>query len=127
MVLESTLRSLNESFGSLMRQQVGGNTAGDLLGVFLVFLFSFILLEIFRTVIVLRLKSLARKSRSQLDDVVFEAVSRIGRPVYFLIAVYIALQFVELNEAVSRMAGYALLVGITYYSVRIVQSVINFF
>lgn len=127
MALNIAFGSLKSGMDSFLSWQLGSSTAGDMISIFLAFLVSFVIMELVRTLLIGKLKNLAKKSKSEFDDTLLDAVGKIGRPLYFLVAVYIALKFTQLDGTVSKILGYALLVGVTYYTVRVAQSVIDYF
>lgn len=78
---------------------------------------------ILQRVIVSKLKSFSKKTRTDIDDVVINAVDGIRSWVYSLVAFYIALQIFELPETLSLI-----ITGIVYFAVvwQVIEMAVKF-
>jgi small-conductance mechanosensitive channel len=107
---------------------VEGNPIGGYLNAILFFIGTIIVLKFFKFVIVRKLKSLSKKTKSEIDDLLIEIIDKIGWPFYTLLALYItiALKFIKIPRFIDTTFYYLTLVVVTYYVVRAVQSLIDY-
>ncbi len=117
----SKMALIFEEFWSL---QFLGNTLADY-SIALVFFFAALLiLKIFKFVIVKKLESLSKKTKNTLDDVIVGAIDSIGWPFYFLVSLYIAVQYIDVLKVIDSVLYYLLIIIITFYAARLVQKLI---
>lgn len=102
------------------------NGVNDYLLAIAVFVFAIIVLKIFKYVILRNLKRIAAKTKFKFDDLLIEIVDRFGWYFYVLIAVYIAINFLVVPDILRSLLYYAILISLTYYAVRAVQSLIDY-
>ncbi len=91
-----------------------------------VFVFAIIVLRIFKYVILRNLKRIVAKTKVKFDDLLIEIVDRFGWPFYVLIAAYIAIQFLVVPDIIRSVLYYGIIISLTYYAVRAVQSLIDY-
>ena len=91
------------------------------------FLVSIIVLYVIKKIIIVRLEKLAAKTKTKVDDILIDAVEKIGWPFYFILALYIAIQFVVLPASVEKGLLYLILIVVTYYFVKAVGITIDHF
>ena len=90
-----------EIFLSVWNQGVFGvNLSNVLIGIIILFIF-FIFRSLFSKIVISRLKSLAKKSKTRIDDEVLEAFDGPLRFVPIVIGVYISTQYIELNQTLE--------------------------
>ena len=90
------------------------------------FVFFLVVFKITKVIIILRLKKLAKRTATDIDDAIIAVFDSIKPPFYSFLAFYIALQLLTLNEFVSKSIRVILLVWIIYQFVHAVQIVIDF-
>jgi small-conductance mechanosensitive channel len=95
-----------------------GNTVQDYLILLGVFLFAIIILKIFKTVIVVRMKKLAKKTKTTADDIVIRVIDELAWPFYLGVALYVAMRFITLPEGIGRWIEYAIFIVVAIYIVR---------
>ena len=93
---------------------------------FVIFALTFLALKIFKTIIVKKLKSVAKKTETDIDDVFIQIIESINWPFYLLISIFIAVQFVQLSSKVENILNYAAILVVAYYVVRALQKLIEF-
>lgn len=92
-----------------------------------VFLLAFIVLKIFKSVLIGRLKALSEKTKNRIDDMVVKAINSIHAPFYFWVAVFIASHFLVLNNIASKTILYIFLIAVVYYVVKFIEDLIEYF
>ena len=114
---------LNSEF---MTQAVAGNPIRDYAIAFAILLFSVLVLRLFKLVLINRLKDLAKKTKSDIDDFFIKAIDSIGWLFYIFLALYISLQFITIHETVELAFYYILLILSGYYLIKIAGIVIEY-
>lgn len=112
--------------GYLLNYQIWGNSGKDYLTALLMVLVGVAVLKLFKNIVLLRLKKVAARTKTEFDDLLVKILRDIQWPLYFLISVYIALQTLALPALVVKLFNYALIVGVAYYIVRAIQDFIDF-
>ena len=103
-----------------------GNTLYAYLIGTLVFFGVLLGLKIFKTVVVSRILKLAKKTKSNLDDMVVDAINVIHWPFYFLLSLNIAFNFINIHDLVSKTVYIFLLVAIVYYVIKFAEKLIDY-
>lgn len=83
-------------------------------------------LKIFKTVVMVRISKLAKKTASNLDDMVVEAIDVIRWPFYVLVSINIALNFLTVNTVISKTIYLLFLVSVIYYVIKFSEKLIDF-
>lgn len=91
-----------------------------------VYFLSLIILNIFRFSILNKLKHLAKKTKTNWDDVLIKTIESIKLNVYSFVSFAVAVQFINLQGWLDRVVFYVIILVLAYYSVRIVQNFIEY-
>lgn len=110
----------------MLNYTIMDNGVKDYLSAIAFFVFAIIVLKIFKYVILRNLKRIAAKTKVKFDDLLIEIVDRFGWPFYVLIAVYIAISFLVVPDILRSVLYYTIIISLTYYAVRAVQSLIDY-
>jgi small-conductance mechanosensitive channel len=127
MAFDYTAIPVVNEFMQLFNYQIGNNTLGNLIIAGVVFIVTFILLEIFRSIVLGKMRRLAFRSKTDIDDLLVSLMGNVGKPLYFLIAFYLAVRFVDIGTDALKLISYLVLIASTYYVVRVLQNGVNFF
>ncbi|PIR95167.1 mechanosensitive ion channel protein MscS [Candidatus Falkowbacteria bacterium CG10_big_fil_rev_8_21_14_0_10_37_6] len=92
-----------------------------------VFLSVYVVLKIFKTVVLSRLKNLAEKTKNEFDDIVINGLDAIHWPFNFFIAAYLAHKFLAVSQNVSATMYYVLIITVSYYIIRVLQAGVDIF
>lgn len=103
-----------------------GNSTKEWLSALAVFVLTILILRIFKTLGLKKLKKWAFRTKVEYDDLVIKIIESIGWPLYFILALYIAFQFLVLPPIVGKIVSYLFLIVITYYLIKSVQELIDF-
>ena len=112
-------------FDEYLNWSFAGNTGFDYALAFGIFLFSTIAFWVFKHFILFHLRSLAKKTSTQYDDMIVDFVDGIKPPVYLLLSLYLSSRFLSLDAVVSKGIEYAVVIGLTYYAVKGVHRIIS--
>ncbi len=103
-----------------------GNSLKDWgIAIFVFFVF-FVVLKIFKIFILNRLEVLSRKTKTQLDDMLVDAINAIKPPFYVLTSAYVATFFVTLNAIFYKIILYIFLITIIYYIIKFLENLIDY-
>lgn len=101
------------------------NTYQQYLMAFIAFIVLLIIFKIFQQIIIARLKKLAEKTETDIDDAAIKVVRSIKPPFYFYLAFWIALNFLAVHEIVQKVINAALIILVTYQVITAVQVLID--
>jgi len=96
---------------------IGGNTLGGLLialGVFLGFLIVFKILQV---MIIANLKRVAKKTATDIDDMLVTVIASLRPPFYIFVAVYVALFSISIDATLHRVITGVLVVWVIYQAI----------
>lgn len=109
-----------------LNYQIYGNSGYSYLLALGLFLFSWIALKIVQRIIISRLRKLAQKTKTKIDDVAVEILDSIKPPFYIVIALYIGVRFLELPENAWNLIHVIFLSILVYEGVQAAQRIIQF-
>ena len=113
-------------YSQLGTYSLGGNTVQQYAIALAIFIGALIVLRVFKFFIVQRLKKLSKKTKTELDDLVIQGIDAFGWTFFSILALYIALKFIQLPQIIGIVFDYVILIAVVYYSIRFVQSIIEF-
>ncbi len=105
---------IQELINILKDISIGQNTAYNYTLAALVFLGLLIVLKIFEWLTISRLRYLAKKTKTDLDDIIVEIIHNIKPPVYLLIAIYFSIQFLTIPDLAQVIIKGFFLLAIVY-------------
>jgi small-conductance mechanosensitive channel len=103
-----------------------GNSGQQYLTALGIVILSVLVLKFFKFVIVKKLKAIALRSETKVDDLIIKIFDDIGWPFYVLISAYLGLKMLSLSSFIKSSLGYVILVFVAYYVVKAAQDVIDF-
>lgn len=113
-------------FDGFLTLQIGDNLVKDYaisLGIFFVSIF---LLQIFKSIILLKIKAFSEKTKTSWDDIFCDVLQSLGWPFYFTIALYAATRFITLVETLDSTISGLTLIVLTIYVVLSIQKLLEF-
>lgn len=111
----------------ILTYSIADNSVKDYLIALIIFLISIVALRIFKYVILKKLRNIFAKTTTDYDELLVRLVDEFGWPFYVLISTYIAFQFIVLPDSIRTALYYLILVVATYYAVKSVQTLIDYF
>jgi len=117
---------LEKNITVLSQYSLLNNNLENILKAIIVFLILICLFKLFQKVILKRLKKLAEKTKSNIDDTLIEIFRSIKPPFYFLIALYLAIQFLFIGELIQKIINIVLIVLIVFQIVFSLQVLIDY-
>lgn len=111
----------------LQSVQLGGNTAFDYSKSLVLFVGLIVVLKIVQVVILSRLRKLAKKTRTDFDDVLIEIFTKVRPPFYVLVSLYFAIAALEIPGFAESVIKVAFVLVIVYEVVRALSRLADFF
>lgn len=105
---------------------IGNNLVRDYLFAAGILVLSAVILKVVEKIVIYRIKGLAAKTKTEIDDLIVEMLEKIGWPAYSTVGLFIAAQFLTLPNIVDTSLYFLALVVVTYYIVKSIQRVIDF-
>jgi small-conductance mechanosensitive channel len=102
------------------------NTVKDYLIALGIILVSILLLRIFRSIVLKRLKVWATKTETNYDDLVVRTVERFGMPALNFIAIYWGINSLTISEKGVRVLEVATASVVAFFIIRLISSTIRF-
>ena len=104
-----------ENFFPGLHTIVLGNSLGAYIDAVLLFVVVFAALLVFRALVLARLKSLAEKTSTDIDDMLIGVLHSVDTPLYLLVALGVGLQVIN-HPAVVATIGYQLAFFVVVYA-----------
>jgi len=92
-----------------------------------VFFLSYLVLKIFKTAVLSRLKKIAKKTKNEFDDVIINGLDAIHWPFNLFISVYVAQYVLLVSPKIQSILYYILIITVSYYLIRVIQAAIDVF
>jgi len=112
---------------NILNQTFWGNTVKDYLISLIAFIIVAILLWVFKSIFLNRLKKIAKKTKTEIDDVIIKCLQLINWPLYLAIALWVAFKFIYVAPNINKIYNYFVTIIIIYYVVKIIIVWINYF
>jgi len=117
---------MNFNFQEILAYQILNNTVFQYLIAIAVFSAVFFALRIFKSIIILRLKKLSEKTKTDIDDLLIKIIFSVKQSFYLFLSFYIAVLFLNCSELFLKMINYLFLLIIVYYIVKAIEEVIDY-
>ena len=105
---------------------LAGNTVGDFAVALVAFVVFLIVFKIFQVIILTRLKKLAEKTKTDLDDTLVDIIKSIKPPFYSFLAFYSATFFVVVSDVLKKAVDVILIIWIVLQVIIAVQILIDY-
>lgn len=103
-----------------------GNTAWDYGLALGVFILSLLVLKFIQVVIVSRLKKIAKRTSTDLDDTAIAIFQNIKFPFYLLLSLYFGIKYLNLDGVVDSVFYVLLVVVIVFEVVRALEKILDY-
>ncbi|MEA3495330.1 MAG: mechanosensitive ion channel family protein [Bacteroidota bacterium] len=91
-----------------------------------VFIITLVILKIFKIAVIARLKKVFKKTKTEIDDAVIDAISAIGWPFYFTVSVFFSSRFIKLPDIAGKWLFNILLIVMVFYAIRFIADLLDF-
>ncbi len=89
----------------LQSTSLWGNSLWQILMALITAFVVFAVLQLFQVLVIKRLQSLAKKTTTDLDDILIDCVSALRPPLYFFIALFVGYRFITFSDMLSNILG----------------------
>ena len=113
-------------FNTFLEFEIVGNTGSNYLLAIIIFVALIVVLKIFQVVVLRRLKKAAKKTKTDLDDVLIKLVDKIKPPFYIFVALYIAIKLLMLSDFLSKLIDSLFIIVIAYQIIQALQKLIDY-
>ncbi len=122
------LRDILDGLGinGFLSTQIYGNALSDYLLAALVFLIAFTVLKFFKWEVLNILKRLAKRTKSDFDDMLIAVIDTLGWPLYILVAVNTAAWFIVLPDMLDMSLYFGMVLVAVYYIIKAAQKAVDF-
>lgn len=102
------------------------NTVKEWAIALIIFIGFLAVFKIVQNLILLRLKKLSQKTKTDIDDIFVEIVERLKPPFYSFLAFYFAFNFLTVDVVVRNILNAALLIWIVFEAIQSLQLLIDY-
>ncbi|MBL7191936.1 mechanosensitive ion channel family protein [bacterium] len=83
-------------------------------------------LYIIKILIMTRLKRIAERTETDIDDFIIDIIAKFKWPLFVTIGLYFAHHFITLNEKLAKYLGYIAYAVLTYYMIKSIFFIIDY-
>ena len=109
---------------SFLDQSFIGNTMQEYLLVLGAIILGILIVKIFKRFVLKRIEKWTSTTENDIDDYVFESFDKFVIPIIYFSIIYAAVRTLNLSSYVSNAIEAAYIVILTYFSVRLISSII---
>ncbi len=113
-------------FQNIFQQVFFNNRVLDYLICLSIFIIAIIVIQIFKSIILKRLRVWTKKTTTTIDDLLLHSVERQLLPLLYFGAFYLSIQGLTLNSALDKAINILGLVLLTIFGVRCLLSIITY-
>jgi len=117
---------MNQIIETLKSYQLWSNSAYEYVLALLIFISTIVVLKIFQSIVLAKLKKMAEKTKTEFDDVLIKIFREIKPPFYFFIALYFGIKVLEFPDIVSKVINILFLIIIVYEIIRAFEKIVDF-
>lgn len=99
----------------------GANTVQDYALAFAIFLALFICFKIIKLLLLKRLRALAKKTSTEIDDLLIEVIGKISNMFYLVVSLYFPLKILVLGETFDKVVDGIFIVVVVYQAIQVAQ------
>jgi small-conductance mechanosensitive channel len=103
-----------------------GNTGSQYAWMLVVFVVLLVLFKIFSSVILSKLRKASERTETDIDDFLITLVKHVKPPFYFVVSLFIAVQFLTLSGIISSIIFGAFVITVVIQIVLTLQKVIDY-
>jgi len=92
-----------------------------------VLIISFIVIRIFKSIVVSRLKKWAETTDSKIDDYLLITLEKSAVPLFYIMAVYFSAKMLTLSPKIEKVIYVSYLISVTFFLLRITTSLFKQF
>lgn len=102
------------------------NSAYDYFWALIIFFTVLLGLKFFKSIVIGRILRIAKKTSSNIDDIVIESINVVHWPIYVLLSLEFAIKTLNVPQILSQVVYYLLLISVVYYLIKFAEKLIDF-
>lgn len=103
------------------------NTFYDYIFAIGIFIVSWAILRIVEYVILRKLEKFAKKTKTEVDDVIVEAISKVFRPPFYsLVSLYFAVKTLSIPDILHKYINYFLMLVFVFYGIKFLSTFVDY-
>lgn len=110
-----------EEVNSILERVYFGNTVLDYLIALGIILAGFLVVAVFKRVVLQKIKGWTEKTTTNFDDYIIQSIERFGIPALYITIVYVGLNYLTFTERGTYIVKIAATVAITFFAIRLVS------
>ena len=103
-----------------------GNSLYDYILAVLIFVVVLLALKIFQSIILAKLKSLAKKTKTDLDNLDLSLFSKVKPPFYLILAIYFSIKVLAISGLIEKVVNILVVVVIVIEVIQILERLVDF-
>ncbi len=103
-----------------------GNSLTDLGTALLSFIFFLLLFKILQFLVLSRLKNLAQKTKTDIDDTLLKIIQTLKPPFYLFLAFYLSLKLLNLDAGIQKVTDTILIIWVVYQVILAAQVMVDY-
>jgi len=111
---------------NLLSLQFYNNTGRDYLTAIIIFIVVLVVLKAIETTVIARLKKLAKKTKTDVDDVAIDILSKVRPPFYLFLSLYLAIQTLFLPEIWQNVVRVLFVITLVYELINALQTIVEY-
>lgn len=109
---------MGEILNKILNFNLYGNSGQNYLTFLVIFLACWLGLAVVKKIILVRLNKIAKKTKNNYDDTLIDIVGKIKPLFYFIISLYIASNFLNLNNFLSKTIFFFFIFVLVYEGIK---------
>jgi small-conductance mechanosensitive channel len=109
-----------------LSQTYFGNTVLNYLIALGIFIVGFVVIKIFKTIVLKRLEKWSETTETQIDDFLVRGTERTVVPLLYLGAFYLAIEYLKIDQGTMGIIDKIAVIIFTFFLLRAISSVIRF-
>jgi small-conductance mechanosensitive channel len=106
---------------------IWGNTTRDWFIALGIIVAAIVLLRLIKRIVIIRLEKWSEKTKTRIDDLLVSVIERSVIPFFYILSVYTGLSYLYLNARNQQVLDIALLIGSTFFGIRLITSIVGYF
>jgi len=104
-----------------------GNSFWNYVLAVLIFLGTLIVLYLFRTIILVYLRHLSKKTKNNLDDMLVDIFTHVGKMAYPALGLYLGLRYLTIADIADKTISVLFVLVLAYEALKALKSIFNFY
>ncbi|MEA2088949.1 MAG: mechanosensitive ion channel family protein [Patescibacteria group bacterium] len=126
-MFESIFKFLSEQTNSgFWQYEFLGNTIKGFLIALIVFFVSLIIFKIFQSIVLYKLKKIAEKTKTDIDDTFVKIINTLRPPFYSFLSFYLALNFLAIKNIAEKIINIILVAWVIYLAITAIKILIDY-